>query len=106
MESSELEVGRSYAYRAKRATDSPMLRVNLIDFVGRKGKLKVRFENGPHPGLEEYVRSRQLVCAWGQRRTVLRDEESVARLREYVSRLGAAERALIEAASAVLASSG
>jgi hypothetical protein len=64
--SSDLEIGRLYAYREKRGAGSPMLKVKLLDIlVGRKGKLKVRFEDGPYPGLEDYVSTRQLVCAWG-----------------------------------------
>jgi hypothetical protein len=47
-----LETGRLYAYREKRATGSPMLKVRLVDLIGRKGKIKIRFEDGPHPGLE------------------------------------------------------
>ena len=40
-----------------------MFKVKLLDKVGRKGKVKIRFEDGPHPGLEEYVSTRQLVVA-------------------------------------------
>jgi hypothetical protein len=105
--SSELEIGRHYAYREKRGAGSPMLKVKLQDIlVGRKGKLKVRFEDGPYPGLEDYISTRQLVCPWGERRAVLRDEERAARLEEYVRRSGLADAALVEAASSVLAASG
>jgi len=61
MESDQLEIGRRYAFREKRGPRYPMLKVRLLDKVGRKGKIKIRFENGPHPGLEEYVSTRQLV---------------------------------------------
>jgi hypothetical protein len=83
-----------------------MLKVKLVEFVGRKGKVKVRFEDGQHPGLEEYVATRQLVCVWGQREQILRDEERAARLEDYVRRSGVADRALVEATAAVLVSSG
>ena len=33
-----MEIGRSYAYREKRGPDTPMLRVKLLDKVGRRGK--------------------------------------------------------------------
>src|SRR6478609_4198084 len=72
---------------------------------GRKGKVKVRFEDGAHPGLEEYVSTRQLVCAWSERKAVARDEDRAARLDDYVRRSGIGERALVEATNAVLASS-
>lgn len=104
MESHALVIGRSYAYREKRSPACPLLKVKLLDKVGRKGKLKIRFEDGPHPGLEEYVSSRQLVVPWGERRALLRDEERAARLEGYARGLG--DKALTEAASAVLASTG
>jgi hypothetical protein len=81
-----------------------MLKVKLLDKVGRRGKLKVRFESGPHPGLEEYVSTRQIVVPWGQRNAVLRDERLSAALDDY-SR-GRGDPALGEAASAILESTG
>lgn len=84
METHALEIGRPYAFRHKRVTGEP-LRVKLLEKVGRKGKLKIRFEDGPHPGLEEYVSSRQIVIAWGERRALLRDEEREARLADYAA---------------------
>jgi len=52
--------GRFYAYRERRA---------------RKGKLKVRFAEGPYLELEDYVSTRQIVVPWGERQAFLRDEE-------------------------------
>ena len=45
-----------------------MLKVKLLDKVGAKGKVKIRFEDDPHPGLEQYVATRQIVVPWGQRK--------------------------------------
>ena len=128
MESQALVIGRSYAYREKRSPACPLLKVKLLDKVGRKGKLKIsgpttrataccplgkvgrkgklkiRCEGGPHPGLEEYVSSRQLVVPWGERRALLRDEERAARLEQHAR--GLSDKALTEAASAVLESTG
>ena len=58
-----MEMGRSYAYREKRGPDVPMLKVKLLDKVGRKGKIKVRFEDGPHPGLRSTSRLGRLSAA-------------------------------------------
>jgi hypothetical protein len=33
-----LEIGRRYAYREKRGADQPMLKVKLLDKVGRKAR--------------------------------------------------------------------
>jgi hypothetical protein len=58
-----------------------MLKVKLIAKVGRGGKVKIRFEEGPHPGLEEYVRTANPIVSWGDRKAVLRDEERSQRLK-------------------------
>jgi len=105
MEGHQLQIGRIYALREKRSTSSPLLKVKLLDKTGRKGKVKVRFEDGPHPGLEEYVGARQIVCAWGNRKTVLRDEEREARLAEYEKERGG-DKALRDAVEAVLDATG
>jgi hypothetical protein len=39
--------------------------------VGRGGKVKIRFDDGPHPGLEEYIRTANLIVAWADRQAVL-----------------------------------
>src|SRR3954471_17553606 len=75
MRTEELVIGRNYAFHHTRGPDVELLKVRLLDVVGRKGKIKVRFETGPHPGLEEYVATRQLVARWSERRALLRDDE-------------------------------
>jgi hypothetical protein len=104
VESHQLEIGRWYAYGEKRGPRYPMLKIRLLDKVGRKGKIKIRFEDGPHPGLEEYVSTRQLVVPWGQRHAVLRDETLAAALDAHAVQV--ADPALGEATSAVLESTG
>ena len=104
VQADDLEIGRRYAYREKRGPAQAMLKVKLVEKVGRKGKVKIRFEDGPHPGLEEYVSTRQLVVPWGQRNAVLRDEKLAAALADHARRV--ADPALGEAASAVLESTG
>jgi hypothetical protein len=104
MQMDALEIGRLYAFRERRGPANPMLKVKLIDKVGRGGKIKIRFEDGPHPGLEEYATTRQIIVPWGARREVLRDEERAARF-EVHARTDS-DRALGEAASAVLESTG
>ena len=104
MRTDELVIGRNYAFRHTRGPDCPLLKVQLLDIVGRKGKVKVRFQTGPHPGLEEYVATRQLVARWSERRAVLRDEQREQRLQEHSRRLR--DPALVEAAAAVLSATG
>jgi hypothetical protein len=41
MEGHQLVIGRTYAFREKRSTGSPLLKVKLLDKVGRNGKLRV-----------------------------------------------------------------
>lgn len=92
MESHQLEIGRWYAYREKRGPRHPMLKVRLLDKVGRRGKIKIRFEDGPHQGLEEYVATRQLVAPWGQRHAVLRDEKLAAALDAHAAQVADSAR--------------
>lgn len=105
MEGWALTEGRYYGYREKRGTSSPLLKVKLLSKVGRKGAIKVRFEDGPHPGLEEYVRTRQIVVAWSDRQSFLRDEKRTQELDDYVRR-NRPDSAIEEAVSTVLGSSG
>jgi hypothetical protein len=44
-----------------------VLKVKLVEKVGRRGRVKIRYEDGPHPGLEEYINVRQLVVPCGER---------------------------------------
>ena len=105
MESAALEVGRLYAYRENPRSKSDMLKVKLIAKVGRGGKVKIRFEDGPHPGLEEYVRTANIIVSWGDRKAVLRDEERSQRIDEYAQR-SSSDHAIVEAVSSILESSG
>lgn len=102
MQTASLVEGRYYVFREKPRPGAPILKVRLIEKVGRRGHVKVRYEDGPHPGLEEYVNVRQLVVPWGERQALLRDEERVARIAETARREPARE----EAISTVLAATG
>jgi hypothetical protein len=105
MESAALEIGRLYAYRENPRGKGEMRKVKLVAKVGQGGKVRVRFEDGPHPGLEEYIRTANLIVSWGGRKTVLRDEERARRIDEHSRRLRS-DPAIVEAVSSVLASSG
>jgi hypothetical protein len=67
--------------------------------------VKIRFEDGPHPGLEEYVRTANLIVSWGDRKAVLRDEERSQRIVEH-SKRSRSDHAIVEAVSSILESSG
>jgi hypothetical protein len=83
----QLAEGRFYAYRVNhRARGSELLKVKLIAKVGRGGKVKIRYEDGPHPGLEEYVRTMNLIVPWSERKALQRDEERHRLLDEYTGR--------------------
>ena len=46
-----VKVGKHYAYRAKLSRSEPFQKVKVVEKVGRKGMVKIRFEEEPHPGL-------------------------------------------------------
>lgn len=105
VERDALVEGRLYAYREKSRPGTPFLKVKLIEKVVGRPKVKIRFEDGPYPGLEEYVLTRRLVVRWGERKAVLRDEERLQRLDEHARSAGR-NGALAEAVATILASSG
>lgn len=74
MLAADLVLGRAYAERAKPRDAECALR--KIVFVGpaRAGKAKIRHADGDLDGLEEWVPTRTLMCAWGERQAFLRDE--------------------------------
>jgi hypothetical protein len=102
VESASLVEGRYYAFRDRPRASAELLKVKLVQKVGRRGHVKIRYEDGPHPGLEEYINVRKLIVAWGERKALLRDEERLARIEQTVKR----DPALEEAISTVLAASG
>src|SRR4051794_24344607 len=68
VETKAMHTGKLYAYRERRGAGQPLRKVKLVDIVGRKGMVKVRFEDEPHLGLEEYVNTRQLMMPWKERK--------------------------------------
>ncbi len=105
MDKNALQEGRFYAYREKTSVGTPFLKVKLLEKLAGRPKVKIRFEDGPYPGLEEYVLTRRLVVPWGERKALLRDEERLQRLDEHARDVGR-NAALGEAVATVLASSG
>lgn len=100
MDSAQLIVGHRYAFREKPRPGEPIIKVKLLDKV-RRGKVRVLYEEGEHPGLDEYVTSRQLVARWGDRKALLRDEERTQALKQH-ARERKADRVVAGAVSAVL----
>jgi uncharacterized protein (UPF0335 family) len=104
MDSASLTVGKLYAFREKRQPGVPFLKVKLLAKVGRGGKVQVRFEDGPFPGLEEYVHTRQLVVPWGERQAFIRDEERLEQIKKAAAAYG--DKARSDAVEAILESTG
>ena len=96
MQESQIEVGRKYALRVKVSAGEPLLQVQLMEQTGRRGQVKVRRLSEPHAGLEEYVKTRQLIVPWGERQAFLKDEERAQRFDEARSRPNQAVAGAIE----------
>jgi hypothetical protein len=75
MQESQIEVGRKYAMRVKVSAGEPLLQVQVVEKTGRRAQVKVRRLSEPHAGLEEFIKTRQLIVPWGERQAFLRDEE-------------------------------
>lgn len=82
MLATDLVVGHAYAERAKPNDAECALR--KIIFVGpaKAGKAKIRHADGDLDGLQEWVPTRTLRCAWGERQAFLRDESRWNALQE------------------------
>lgn len=77
-----IEVGRKYALREKVSAGQPLIQVQVLELTGRGSQVKVRRLSEPHEGLEEYVKTRQLLVPWGERQALLKDEERAMRFDE------------------------
>jgi len=82
MQGAEIEVGRMYAMRVKVSVGEPIIQVKVLEKVARGGQIKVRRLSEPHAGLEEYVKARNLIAAWGERNAFLKDESLARRFAE------------------------
>ena len=103
MQESQIEVGHKYAMRVKVSAGEPLLQVQVLEKTGRRAQLKVKRLSEPHAGLEEYVKTRQLIVPWGERQAFLRDEERAQRFDAARTR---PNQALAGAVSVVMASTG
>lgn len=68
MQGNEIEVGHKYAMREKPSAGQPLVQVQLLEKAGRGGQVKIRRLSDPHAGLEEWVKTRQLMVPWGNAR--------------------------------------
>jgi hypothetical protein len=98
----EIGAGTPTARNAGRATRCSRSGCSTRSVAKERSRSASRTDR--HPGLEEYVSTRQLVVPWGQRHAVLRDETLAAALDAHAVQV--ADPALGEAASAVLESTG
>ena len=108
MRKDEFEEGAEWAYRPTRSLGSPAARVALVAIPARKGpiKVKVRHVDGDLEGMEEFVHSTHLICRWKDWAKVERDERKEASFLDYMESQPEVDRVVIQAASAVLLSSG
>jgi hypothetical protein len=82
MDKSNVTVGRHYAVREHAGDELEHVRV--LESV-RSGKWRVEWVS-PNAGLVDFVRSRDIIIEWGQRRALLRDERAGQLLAECVER--------------------
>jgi len=72
MQSFDIHPGQEYGYRDSPKRRDDLQRVKVIEKV--RAKWKVEWVE-PNPGLQDYVKSVQLVVPWGKRRAFLKNEE-------------------------------
>lgn len=98
----DLVAGRKYALRQKK--DRTTLVKVTFRGVLHGSQVKVRFDDGELAGLEDWVTTRELVCPWGERKTLLRDEACAAALEK--NNYGHWDRVYEDAISEVFTASG
>src|SRR4051794_18395067 len=100
MQRADLVSSRDYAMRPPKEGDDtdPWIKVRHSGKAHR-GRVQVRFITGDLAGLDEWVRTAQLVCPWGERHKCQRDEERMQLLRDVSAEAG--DRVVEEAISAV-----
>lgn len=101
MRREDIKVGSLYALRVN-AVDE-LLKVKALR-PPKRGQVKVEHLSGDDTGLQEWVKTRHLMCPWTQRKAFLRDEEQWALLRQ-VSR-EARDFVVEDAISSVLTATG
>lgn len=77
MQKEEIAIGHEYALREPPRPGVEFQRVKVLEQV--RTKWRVRWIE-PNPGLEDFVKSVNLIVPWKERRALLRDEEAEARL--------------------------
>lgn len=104
MQLSDIRIGQEYGYRDAPRQRGPLQQVKVIERV--RSKWKVEWIE-PNPGLQDYVKSVNLVVRWKERRAFLRDEDSWERLEDVCDREWPGhEHPLSEAVDLVLGSTG
>jgi hypothetical protein len=104
MTGSEIKVGQKYGFRLKYSAREPLLEVQIVEKVGRKGMIKIRHLGPPHLGLEEFVKTSSIIVPWKEQKAFIRDEERLHAAREASAKEG--DRVRQEATSTILESSG
>jgi hypothetical protein len=107
MNQSEFKAGEAWAMRTSGAQDSPVIRVEAVNFIkrGATRRVRVRHLDGDLQGFEELVTTLRLISTWKDWPKVQRDNANLERLRDHVNANNPPDQVTCEAASAVLASS-
>ncbi|MCZ7662707.1 MAG: hypothetical protein M5U22_07120 [Thermoleophilia bacterium] len=75
MQSYAIEVAHKYGMREKVSPGEPLIQVQVLEKAGKRGQVKVRRLSEPNAGLEDWVKTRQLIVPWAERQAFLKDEE-------------------------------
>jgi hypothetical protein len=101
----ELVAGRTYALKPTSEQGEADVWVK-VRYGGKahRSRVQVRFLTGDLTGLDDWVRTAQLVCPWGEWKRARRDEEGLERVREVSA--SAWDRVVEEAISLTFTASG
>jgi hypothetical protein len=89
MVGSELIAGAEYGFREKRNPGSPLTRIKLIQHV-RGARWKAKWID-THPGLVDYVTTKQILVPWKDHKRFLEEERTGHGYESTTLRLGITE---------------
>jgi len=93
---SEIKPGAEYALREKRAAETPVQHVRIIEHM-RGNRWKAEWIE-PNPGLIHFVESAHVITPWRELKAFLKEEAAAQRLRSHNEQQGYDQDSVIETA--------
>jgi hypothetical protein len=91
VEQSLIEIGTEYGLRERVQAGELLERIRVLERV-RSGRWRVEWLEGDREGLKDFVKSKNIIVPWRERRAFLRDEEKARVFNAHVERTAPPEK--------------